>query len=99
MSLLFSVLYFVAFIYFVLLIARLVLDWVQVLSRDWTPKGVVLVLAEIVYTATDPPLRAVRRVLKPIRIGPVMLDLGFMVVFIAVIILMRVFQSLAAVSA
>ncbi|HEX5510424.1 MAG TPA: YggT family protein [Actinomycetales bacterium] len=99
MSLLFSVLYFVAFIYFILLIARLVLDWVQVLSRDWTPKGVVLVLAEIVYTATDPPLRAVRRVLKPIRIGPVMLDLGFMVVFIAVIILMRVFQSLAAVSA
>jgi YggT family protein len=98
-SLLFSVLYFVAFIYFILLIARLVLDWVQVLSRDWTPKGVVLVLAEIVYTATDPPLRAVRRVLKPIRIGPVMLDLGFMVVFIAVIILMRVFQSLAAVSA
>ncbi len=99
MSLLFSILYFVAFIYFLLLIARLVLDWVQVLSRDWTPKGVVLVLAEIVYTATDPPLRAVRRVLKPIRIGPVMLDLGFMVVFIAVIILMRVFQSLAAVSA
>jgi YggT family protein len=98
-SLLFSVLYFIAFIYFLLLIARLVLDWVQVLSRDWTPKGVVLVLAEIVYTATDPPLRAVRRVLKPIRIGPVMLDLGFMVVFIAVIILMRVFQSLAAVSA
>ena len=99
MSLLFSILYFVAFIYFLLLIARLVLDWVQVLSRDWTPKGVVLVLAEIVYTATDPPLRAVRRVLKPVRIGPVMLDLGFMVVFIAVIILMRVFQSLAAVSA
>ncbi|HEX5533689.1 MAG TPA: YggT family protein [Actinomycetales bacterium] len=99
MSLLFSILYFVAFTYFLLLIARLVLDWVQVLSRDWTPKGVVLVLAEIVYTATDPPLRAVRRVLKPIRIGPVMLDLGFMVVFIAVIILMRVFQSLAAVSA
>ena len=99
MSLLFSILYFVAFIYFLLLIARLVLDWVQVLSRDWTPRGVVLVLAEIVYTATDPPLRAVRRVLKPIRIGPVMLDLGFMVVFIAVIILMRVFQSLAAVSA
>jgi YggT family protein len=98
-SLLFSILYFVAFIYFLLLIARLVLDWVQVLSRDWTPRGVVLVLAEIVYTATDPPLRAVRRVLKPIRIGPVMLDLGFMVVFIAVIILMRVFQSLAAVSA
>jgi YggT family protein len=98
-SLLFSVLYFVAFIYFILLIARLVLDWVQVLSRDWTPKGVVLVLAEIVYTATDPPLRAVRRVLKPIRIGPVMLDLGFMVVFSAVIMLMRVFQSLAAVSA
>lgn len=99
MELVFGVLYFATFVYFVLLIARLVLDWVQVLSRDWTPKGVVLVLAEVVYTATDPPLRAVRKVIKPVRIGPVQLDLAFMVVFIVVLILMRVFQALMVTAA
>ena len=95
MGLFFGSLWFITTIYFVLLIIRLVIDWIQVLSRDWTPRGVVLVAAEAVYTATDPPLRALRRVIKPIRIGSVLLDLAFMVVFIAVIVLMRVFQSLA----
>ena len=91
----FGVLDLLLLIFFILLIARLVIDWVQVLSREWTPRGAVLVLAEIVYTATDPPIKAVRRVVKPVRIGPVQLDLAFMIVFIAVIILRAVVQSLA----
>ena len=56
----------------------------------------VLVLAEIVYSATDPPLRALRRVVKPIRIGTIQLDIAFMIVFVAVLILMSVFRGLAA---
>jgi YggT family protein len=94
-SVVFGLLWLLLTIYFVLLLARLVLDWVQVFSRDWTPRGPVLVVAEVVYTATDPPLRAVRKVIKPVRIGSVQLDLAFMVVFLAVVILMQVFQSLA----
>ncbi len=95
MGLLLGVVDLLLLLYFILLLARLVLDWVQVLSRDWSPRGVVLVLAEIVYSATDPPIKAVRRVVKPVRIGPVQLDLAFMIVFIAVIVLRGVVQSLA----
>ncbi|GAB2683394.1 YggT family protein [Thalassiella azotivora] len=95
MGLVFGLVAFLLTIYFVLLLARLVIDWVQVFSRDWQPRGALLVVAEVVYTATDPPLRAVRKVLKPVRIGSVQLDLAFMVVFLAVVILMQVFQSLA----
>ncbi|ANS78267.1 putative membrane protein [Serinicoccus hydrothermalis] len=71
-------------IYFFVLIARLVFDWVQVFARDWRPKGPVLVLANGIYSLTDPPLRALRRVIPPLRIGQVALDLGFLVLIIAV---------------
>ena len=50
-------------LYFFVLVGRLVFDWVQVFSRDWRPKGPVLVLANGVYALTDPPLRALRRVI------------------------------------
>ena len=55
-----SILYFVVFIFFVILIGRLVIDWIQVFARDWRPRGVVLVIAEVIYSVTDPPLRALR---------------------------------------
>jgi len=69
------------------LIARFVIDWVQVLARSWRPRGVVLVLCEAVYTVTDPPLRALRRVIPPLRLGAVALDLSPMVLLIALYLL------------
>lgn len=87
---------FVVFLYLVLLFVRLVLDWVQVLARDWRPHGAMLVVAEVVYTATDPPLRAVRRVLPPLAIGSIRLDLAFIVVMFACWLLLALLQSLAA---
>lgn len=68
----------VLYLYLVLLLIRLVLEWIQVFARDWRPRGVVLVLAEGVYTATDPPLRALRKVIPPLRIGSAQLDLSFL---------------------
>ena len=67
----------------VILIARFVIDWVQMLARSWRPSGLVLVLCELVYTATDPPLRAIRRVIPPLRLGQVALDPSPMVLLIA----------------
>ena len=84
-----DVLYLVLFLYFVCMLARLVLDWVQVLARGWRPRGVVLVLAEVVYTLTDPPLRAVRRVVPPLRVGGIAIDLAFLIVMIGVGALMQ----------
>jgi len=71
----------------VILIARFVIDWVQVLARSWRPSGLVLVICEFVYTITDPPLRALRRVIPPLRLGSVALDLSPMVLLIALWVL------------
>ena len=68
----------VVFTFFIALIGRFVLDWVQVLARSWRPSGLVLVLAEAVYTVTDPPLRALRKVIPSSNIGGVRLDLSFL---------------------
>ncbi len=82
MAFVISLLDFLLFLAFLVLIARLVFEWVQMFARDWRPKGVLLVLAEGVYTLTDPPLRALRRVIPPLRIGGVSLDLSFLVLLI-----------------
>ncbi|MGA8047131.1 MAG: YggT family protein [Dermatophilaceae bacterium] len=78
------------YLYLLVLFARLILSWVQVFSREWRPKGPVLVLAEGVYTLTDPPLRALRKVLPPLRIGGVALDLAFFVLVLLIYILLAI---------
>lgn len=78
------------YLYLLVLFARLILSWVQVFSREWRPKGPVLVVAEGVYTLTDPPLRALRKVLPPVRIGGVALDLGFFVLVLIIYILLAI---------
>lgn len=85
-----SILSLVVFLFLLALIIRLVFDWIQVFSRDWKPRGVALVLAEAVYSVTDPPLRALRRVIPPLRIGAVQLDLAFTLLFLVTIILYQV---------
>ena len=77
-------------IYLVILIGRMIFGWVQVFAREWRPKGIVLVLAEAIYTVTDPPLKFLRRFIPPLRIGMVAMDLSFMVLFIVILILLEV---------
>ena len=78
------------YIYFLVLIGRLVLDWIQVFARQWRPKGVILVVAEAIYTLTDPPLNAIRRVVKPIRFGGVAIDVAFLLLILAVSVLLSI---------
>jgi YggT family protein len=75
---------FALYIFLLLLIGRLVLDYVQMFARSWQPRGIALVVAEVIYTATDPPLKALRRVIPPLRLGSISLDLSFLVLIIAV---------------
>ncbi len=79
----------IVFLFFILLFVRLVVDWVQVFVRDWRPRGVMLVIAEVTYTVTDPPLKAVRKVVKPITLGAVRLDLAFLVLMFACSLLLN----------
>ncbi len=85
-----EVLTYVLTIYLVLLIGRMIFGWVQVFAREWRPSGILLVLAEAIFTVTDPPLKFLRRFIPPLRIGMVAMDLSFMVLFIVVLILLEV---------
>ena len=89
------ILFLILFLYWVLLLARLVIEFVQSLARTWRPHGVVVVVMEVVFTLTDPPLKALRRVLKPVDLGAVRLDLSLFLVLIVVTIGMRITQSYA----
>jgi len=75
---------FVLNLFFAALICRLVLDWIQVLAREWRPRGPILFFAEAVYTVTDPPLKFLRRLIPPLSLGSVRLDLAFLVLILAV---------------
>jgi YggT family protein len=90
MGILKVVLYYVLTIYLVILIARMVVTWIQMFARQWVPRGVVLVIAEGIFTATDPPLKFLRRYIRPLRIGTVAIDLSFMVLFIVILVLLDV---------
>lgn len=76
-------------LFLILLFVRFVFDWVQVFARSWSPTGVLLVMLEVVYSATDPPINLVRRFVPPLRIGSIMLDLAFIIVLISVYVLLE----------
>ncbi len=84
LDLVISALRFVVYLFFAALICRLVLDWIQVLAREWRPRGPVLLLAEVVYTVTDPPLKFLRRLIPPLSLGGIRLDMAFLVLMLAV---------------
>ncbi len=77
----------ILFVFFLLLMVRLVVEWVQMFARSWRPRGPILVVLEIVYTITDPPIMFVRRFVPPLRLGSVMLDTSFLIVLVAVYLL------------
>lgn len=79
-----QILILLLWLFLILLIARLVFDYVQMFARSWRPRGPLLVVAEVIYTVTDPPLKALRRVIPPLPLGSVRLDLSFLVLVILV---------------
>lgn len=85
--------YYVLFFFWLLLTARIVAELVRSFARQWVPSGPSAVALEMVFTVTDPPVKALRRVIPVVRIGGVGLDLSIMVLLLVVFILMRVAQS------
>jgi YggT family protein len=83
------ILYAVLLVFLGLLFIRLIVDWVQVFARSWSPTGPVLFVLEMVYSATDPPILLVRRYVPPLRIGSVALDTSFLIVMIATYLLLQ----------
>lgn len=90
MSVVLQILYVALWIFIAFLWIRFIVDWVQVFARNWSPRGVLLVLLEAVYSVTDPPIKALRRVIPPLRIGNFALDISFLIVLVAAYLLLRV---------
>ena len=88
-----SVLHGLLWLFILFLWVRFVFDWVQVFARSWSPGGVLLVLLEVVYSVTDPPIKALRRFIPPLRIGNFALDLSFILVLVAAYVLLQVVSS------
>ena len=80
--------------FIVLLFVRLIVDWIQIFARSWTPRGPVLVILEGVYTITDPPVKALRKVIPPLRLGGVAIDLSFVALLLICYILLSVNRAL-----
>lgn len=86
-SLVAGILYAALLIYLLIMWVRFILDIVQTVNRQWRPKGFALVLSEVAYLLTDPPIRIVRRLVPPIRAGGMALDFAWSIVMLVVIIL------------
>lgn len=88
LSILFQILYLIVYLFFLVLLARFVLSAVLQYGRRWQPGRGASAALEAVWTVTDPPLKALRRVIPPLRIGNVSLDLAFIVLLVILFVLM-----------
>ena len=90
MTIVATVAIYVLWVFVGLMFLRMIVDWTMMFARSWRPSGLVAAALELAYSATDPPLRALRRVLPPLRLGSVALDLAFIVLVIVAFALIRV---------
>ena len=87
-----QVLHGLLWFFIALLWVRFIVDWVQVFARSWTPSGPLLVVLEVVYSVTDPPIKTLRRVIPPLRLGSIALDLSFIIVLVTAYLLLTVVE-------
>ncbi|KEF02220.1 hypothetical protein DF17_34920 [Streptomyces rimosus] len=93
MSIAGQVIYIALYCFLIVLIFRLVMDYVFQFARSWQPGKPMVVVLEATYTVTDPPLKLLRRFIPPLRLGGVALDLSFFLLMIIVYILITVVRS------
>lgn len=89
-----QIVYLLLWIFRWLLLLRIVFDVVRIFARSWRPSGFGAVVLEFLYMITDPPIKLLRRVIKPVRLGGVSLDLSVMVILIVVMLLMAIVEKL-----
>ena len=96
LQLVFGIVNALLLLYIFVLFGRLILEYIPIFNREWRPKGGVLVVAEAVYTITDPPIKFFRRFIPPLRIGAIAIDFAFALTMLLCFILLGVTRSLAA---
>ncbi|MBV7363823.1 YggT family protein [Actinomycetaceae bacterium TAE3-ERU4] len=89
MSTLAVVLSFILWLLMMLLLGRFVYDLILAFAPDWRPGAILATLGNVIFAVTDPPLRAIRNVLPPLRIGNIGIDLGMVILFLLIGFLQR----------
>ncbi len=95
MSLFWNIVSLVLWIYYLFVLARVVVEVTRQFARSWRPAGLAAIGVEMLYVSTDPPLKVIRRVCPPVRIGNVSLDLSVLILLLAILALRLVADSLA----
>lgn len=89
-SLIGSIAYYALLLYFFVMWGRFIIDLVRSVNRSWRPQGLLLVVTELAYSLTDPPIKFFRRLLPPLRVGPIAFDFGWSITMICVIVAMSI---------
>jgi YggT family protein len=91
----FAAIQYVLYLYLVIVLARLVVECTRQFARSWRPVGVAAIGLEIVYAATDPPIKLLRKLVPPLHLGGVSLDLSILILLLAIIGLRLALSSYA----
>ncbi|MDO4685787.1 MAG: YggT family protein [Corynebacterium sp.] len=75
------VLFEIVNLFIFLLIARILIEMIQSFSRNFRPPRWFVMIAEPIFVITDPPVKALRRLIPPVRMGSVALDVSVLVLF------------------
>lgn len=94
MTLFWGVVAYVLYVYLLVVLARFVVEFTRQFARSWRPTGVAAVGVEVVYLATDPPIRLFRRLVPPVRLGSVSLDLSIILLLLSILVLQWVALTL-----
>ncbi|HWI31196.1 MAG TPA: YggT family protein [Microbacterium sp.] len=95
LQLIFGIVNALLLLYVFVLFGRLIFEYIPIFNREWRPKGAWLVIAEVIYTITDPPIKFFRRFIPPLRIGGIAIDFAFALTMLVCFILLAVTRSLA----
>lgn len=96
MGYLFAIITIALYLFYIALLLRMMFDWVRIFARDWRPRGVSLVVASAVYGVTDWPMNLLRKLIPPLRLGNVALDVGFIILILVIGLLLNITTQLTA---
>jgi YggT family protein len=80
--------YLVLYLFWLSLFARFMMSFILSVGRRWHPGRLAAASLEVVWSVTDPPLKALRRVIPPLRVGTVSFDLSALVLLLILYVLM-----------
>lgn len=87
-----SILLILLRLFSMLLVWRILIEMIQSFSRNFRPPRWFAMFGEVIFMITDPPVKALRRIIPPVRMGGVALDVSVIALFFIIIVLQLLVQ-------